>query len=278
MGKRWHRKCEGAQCRDTTFFRTPAPGGDPFFRSNSADAPTVQKQEASGTDEEKKDPLTEGLKTTGEKLAENESFKKWYEPRLASLKYTLWDKASPGEKAALIGFLGVNAGMAGLAFASDPKLRESLSGVNIGKPLGWIPYSPLEGFTYKLPGPGRTATEFSADFTFNPYLEAWKNRPGFIPSGATFGLESSFDPSGRGFNLTGGKFGLDFLGGGLKAEGRTFNSLSPYPLLLQGRDGMPPAWLMQQYPGLPDMKTGAGFQFMLNADLLKLSPWLRKHF
>ena len=260
--------------------RNGAASGDPFFKAVSGDGPKVQREEApnAAAEEEKKDPLTEGLKATGEKLAENESFKKWFEPRLASLKYTLWDKASPAEKAAMISFLGVNAGMAGLAFASNPQLRQGLSGVNIGKPLGWLPYSPVDGFTYKLPGEGKTATEYSADFTLNPYLDLWKGRPSFMPSGATFGLESTYDPAGGGFNLTGGKFGLDFLGGALKAEGKTFKSLSPYPMLMPGMGpGYEPTWLMSQTPGMPGLEQ-PGFQFMLNADLLKLFPGLKKRF
>lgn len=279
MGRRRHRKIEGTQNRDAAFFKPQS--GDPFFKPTAAnDAPTVQKEDAptTGTEEEKKDPVTEGLKTAGGKLAENESFKKWYEPRLASLKYALWDKAGPAEKAAMLSFLGVNLGMAGLAFASNPQLRESLSGVNIGKPLGWIPYSPINGFSYKLSGAGKNDTEFSTDFTMNPYLDLWKNRPPFIPSGATFGLESSYDPTGKRFDVTGGKFGLDFFGGALKAEGKTFKSLSPYPMLMPGMGpGYEPTWLMNQTPGMPDIKQ-PGFQFMLNADLLKLFPGLKKRF
>jgi len=283
MGRRRRRQVEGTQNRDAAFFK-PQSGpvaADPFFKPGAAsDAPTVQKEDApaTGTEDEKKDPVTEGLKTAGEKLAENESFKKWYEPRLAGLKYTLWDKAGPGEKAAMLSFLGVNLGVAGLAFASSPQLRESLSGVNIGKPLGWLPKSPITGFNYKLPGVGKTDTEFSADFTLSPYLELWKNRPSYIPMGATFGLDASHDPTGKGFSLTGGRFGLDFLGGALQAEGKTFKSLSPYPMLMPGMGpGYAPAWLMNQTPGMPDLKQ-SGFQFTLTADMLKLIPGLKKHF
>ena len=32
---------------------------------------------------------------------------------------------------------------------------------------------------------------------------------GFFLSGATLGLESTYDPAGKGFGLTGGKFGLE---------------------------------------------------------------------
>lgn len=280
MSKRKRRQVEGTQNRDAAFFK-PQGGGDPFFKPIAAGgAPTVQKEDApaTGAEEEKKDPITEGLKTAGEKLAENESLKKWYEPRLASLKYTLWDRASPMEKAAMLSFLGVNLGVAGLAFASNPQLRESLSGVNIGKPLGWIPYSPINGFSYKLPGAGKKDTQFSADFTLNPYLNLWKNRPSFVPSAATFGFESSYDPTGKGFSLTGGKFGLDFFGGALKAEGKTFKSLSPYPMMVPGMGpGYEPTWLMNQTPGMPDLKQ-QGFQIMLSADLLRLFPGLRKRF
>jgi hypothetical protein len=74
----------------------------------------------------------------------------------------------------------------------------------------------------------------------------------------------------------GGKFGLDFFGVGLRAEGKTFKDLSPYPLLLPGtRPGAPGSWLMQEVPGLPKIG-GACYQFMINADLLKLFPQLRR--
>lgn len=282
MGKRRRRQVDSTQTRDATFFapgKAPAPG-DPFFKpTTAADAPLIQKEDAptAGTEEEKKDPLAEGLKTTAGKLAENDSFKKWYEPKLARLKYTLWDKASPAEKAGMLTFAGLNLGMLGAAFASNPQLRETLSGVNIGAPLGLIPYSPVDEFSYKQPGPGKTATHFTTGFTLNPYLDAWKGRPSFMPSGASFGFESSYDPKG-GFNLTGGKFGLDFFGGALKAEGKTFNSLSPYPMLMPGMGpGYEPTWLMNQTPGMPDQKL-SGFQFMLNADMLKLFPGLKKRF
>jgi hypothetical protein len=283
MGKRWRRQCDGTQCRDPTHFhpaRAPT-GSDPFFKpvGGAADVPDVHKQdEAPAAEPEHEDPLVDGLKTTGEQLLEHEPFKKWYEPKARYLKLKLWDELKPGEKAALLGFAGVNIGMAGAAFASNPQLRAALSDTNIAKPLGWIPYSPIAGFKYKLPGAGKTATEYSVDFTLNPYLELLqKRRPGFPLTGATFGLESSYDPQG-GFNLTGGRFGLDLLGGGLKAEGRTFNELSPYPQLLMGRDGMPPSWLMHESPGMPNLKTGPGYQFTLKADMLKLFPSLRKHF
>jgi hypothetical protein len=282
MGKRRRRQVDSTQTRDATFFhpvKAPAPG-DPFFKPTAvADAPMLQKEDAptAGTEEEKKDPLAEGLKTTVGKLAENDSFKKWYEPRLARLKYTLWDKASPAEKAGMLAFAGLNLGMLGAAFATNPQLRSTLSGANIGKPLGWIPYSPIDGFSYKLPGAGKSATEFSTDFTLNPYLDLWKGRPSYLPSGVTFGFDSSYDPKG-GFNLTGGRFGLDFFGGALKAEGKTFNSLSPYPMLMPGMGpGHEPTWNMNQTPGLPDQKV-SGFQFMLNADVLKLFPGLNKKF
>ena len=120
--------------------------------------------------------------------------------------------------------------------------------MNIGKPLGWIPYSPVEGFKYTLPEPGKSAYGFSADFTLGPYLDVLrKKRPGLPLTGATFGLESAYDPAGKGFSLTGGKFGLDFFGGGLKAEGKTFKDLSPYPLLIPGTQ-----------PGEPGLVADAG--------------------
>jgi hypothetical protein len=270
------RKCgEAAASRPSPFFRPSVQrtaAGAPFFQG-----PMLQRQESK--EEEKKDPLTEGLKTTGEQLAEHKPFKDWYEPRLKGLKLTLWDNASPADKLAMLTFLGLNLGTAATAFALDPKIRAALSGVNIGKPLGWIPYSPIEGFKYKLPEPGKSAYGLSADFTLNPYLEALrKKHPGMPLTGATFGLESSYDPAGKGLSLTGGKFGLDFFGGALKAEGKTFKDLSPYPLLTPGREpGAPGSWLMQQVPGLPQIAR-PGYQFTINADLLKLFPQFQRVF
>ena len=179
----------------------------------------------------------------------------------------------------MMAFLGLNLGIAGTAFAASPQMRSVLSDVNIGKPLGWLPYSPIEGFKYKLPEQGKSEYGFSADFTLNPYLDLLRKQYSGLPlAGATFGLESSYDRTGKGVSLTGGKFGLDFFGGALKAEGKTFKELSPYPLLHRSDvPGEPASWVQQQYPGLPMIKE-PGFQFMLNADLLKLFPSWRKNF
>jgi hypothetical protein len=269
--------CGAKPCQLSPFFQPAvqrATAGAPFFSG-----PMLQRQESTD-EEEKKDPLTEGLKTTAGQLAKHKPFKAWYEPKLELLKYTLWEKASPEEKAAMISFLGLNLGIGGAAFATNPELRAALSGVNIGAPLGWIPYSPIEGFKYTLPEPGKSsAYGFSGDFTLTPYLEAIrKKHPGMPLTGATFGLDTAYDPTGKGFSVTGGKFGLDFFGGALKAEGKTFKDLSPYPMFVPGTEpGAPGSMLMQQVPGLPQIG-GPGFQFTVNADLLKLFPGLQKVF
>ncbi len=255
---------------------------DFFFNKASAislqrkeiDGDVIQRQEgttSSGEEEEKKEPIPEGLKTTGKQLLKNPKFKAWYEPRLDLLEGTLWDNRGDDEKAALVTFGVLSLGLAGFAFSQSPELRELLSGVDIGTPLGWIPYSPIEGFKYTLPKPGKSNYGFGADFTFNPYLERiGKRYPSFPLTGATFGLESSYE-KGSGLSLTGGKFGLEFLGGGLSVEGKTFKSLSPYPQMILGNTPTePPAWLMQSIPGMPNIQTGPGFQIMLKADILKL--------
>jgi hypothetical protein len=275
MGTLTRKICNAVPCRPMPFFRpalhyTSADEG--FFRSG-----LIQRQ--ANSDDDKKNPLTEGLKTTGERLLEHKPFKEWYDPKLHQLELTLWDAASPADKAAMLAFLGLNLGTAATAFAVDPKIRAALSDVNIGKPLGWIPYSPVEGFKYTLPKPGTSPYGFSADFTLADYLALLRKKyPHFPLSGAKFGLESAFDPTGKGFSLTGGKAGLEFFGGALKAEGKTFKDLSPYPLLLPGtQPGEPGSWLMQEEPGLPKIHR-PGYQFTINADLLKLFPDLRKHF
>lgn len=286
MKKLKRKPCDGTQRNDPAFFRQSmkSPAGEPFFSTTATgDAPTVQKEEApKGSEEEKKDPLTEGLKITGEQLFKHEPFKmwfkKWYEPQLGLLKNELWEKASPGDKAILLSYAGVNLGMLGLAFSQSPELRTTLSDVNIGAPLGLIPYSPVEGFKYKLPGAGKSDLGLSANFTLSPYLDLWKNRPAYIPNALTFGLDSTYDLSGKGgFNVTGGKVGLEFLGGALKAQGSIFNqsTISPYPLLLGGTYPMDPSWLMKEVPGMPDIKTGPGMQGTLSVDFMKMA-WFRR--
>lgn len=275
-GKGLKRKvCDAVPCPPSPFFhpgpqRASADGA--FFGQG-----LLQRQEKK--DEEKQDPLAEGLKTVAERAAEHEPVKQWYEPRLQQLKPLLWDRASAADKAAMLTFLGLNLGTAAAAFAVNPQLRSALSDVNIGKPLGWIPYSPVEGFKYQLPGAGQSAYGFSGDFTLAPYLaELRKSHPGLPLTGATFGLDTAYDTAHKQFGVTGGKFGLDFFGGGLKAEGKTFKDLSPYPMLVPGREpGAPPSRVMQEVPGMPHLG-GPGYQFTVNADLVKLFPDLAKKY
>jgi len=250
--------------------------GDFFFAAR----PAIQRQEESAaeTKAEEKDPVVEGLKTTGEQLLKNPRFKSWYEPKVDMLKLRLWEEQPSEAKAAIITYGGINLALAGLVFALNPQVRELLSDVNIGKPLGWIPYSPIEGFKYKLPAAGKSTYGFGADFTLTPYLEKLHERYPQVPlTGATFGLETGYTP-GQGLSVTGGKFGLEFLGGGLTAEGKTFTELSPYPMLIPGAGPLePPSMLMQSVPGLPALQT-PGFQVTLSADLYKLFPKFAKLF
>ncbi|NEQ45464.1 MAG: hypothetical protein F6K00_18755 [Leptolyngbya sp. SIOISBB] len=261
------------------FFQAAAP----HVQLATAATPIIQRQDTAEKDtaqessakKAEKDPLVEGLKITGARLLKEPKFKAWYKPRLSLLKQNLWEERPSEEKAALITFGGVNLALAGLVFALNPEMRELLSGANIGTPLGWLPYSPVEGFKYKLPKPGESQYGFSGEFTLNPYLGLLRDRyPNFPLSGAKFGLDTAYTP-GQGLSLTGGKFGLEFLGGGLKAEGKSFTKISPYPLLIPGADPLaPPSTLMQSVPGLPPLHTGPGFQVMLSADLYKLFPKL----
>jgi hypothetical protein len=254
--------------RSPFFTATPVP----VVQKLTAVQPLIQREEAPSAEVPKeKDPVIEGLKTTGKQLLKYPAFKAWYEPKINFFKQQLWEERPSDEKAALITFGGVNLGLAGLVFALNPELQSLLSDTNIGQPLGWIPYSPIEGFKYKLPKPGASTYGFSGEFTANPYLKLLQKRyPKFPLTGATVGLDTAYNP-GQGLSVTGGKFGLEFLGGGLKAEGKSFTELSPYPMLIPGRDpfSMSPM-LMQSVPGLPPLQTGPGFQFMLSVDLIKL--------
>lgn len=109
----------------------------------------------------------------------------------------------------------------------------------------------------------------------NPYLELLRKRYSKLPiTGASFGLDTSYTP-GQGLSLTEGKFDLEFLGGGLKAEGKSFTELSSYPRFFSGSEPFGSSVQeMQSFPALPPLKTGPGFQVMLSADLYKLFPGL----
>lgn len=259
-------------------------GVPPFFQTglirhqDTRTEPFIQRQENTEPQVEEKDPIVEGLKTTGEQLLKYPKFKAWYEPKLDLLKQRLWEQQPSETKAVMVTYGGINLALAGLIFALNPEVRELLSDVNIGKPLGWIPYSPLEGFKYKLPEAGKSAYGFSADFTLSPYLELLRKHHPQIPlTGATFGLETNYTQE-QGISVTGGKFGLEFLGGGLKAEGKTFSELSPYPMMALGAGPFDsPSMLMQSVPGLPPLQT-PGFQMTVSADLYKLFPGLTNLF
>lgn len=220
----------------------------------------VQREEG-----EEKDPLTEGLKLTAEKALEKKEVKEGLE--------NLWDDL-PGEaQGALISFGGISLGMAYLSLIYSSKMRENLSDVDIGKPLSLIPYVPIESFTYKLPAPGKSGLGLSAELAFTDYFELLREHVPAVPiTDLTLGLEGTLRPGG-GFSVTGGSFGLEFLGGGIKAEGKTFTELSPYPMTIPGAGPLDmPSTLMQSYPELPGLQTGLGGQITLSADLAKLLP------
>jgi len=243
----------------------------------SARTDTIQRQESSGSDSnDTPSPVGAGLKTVGSQLMKNPRFRLWLDPRLDYLRDTLWSSRSLEEKAAIIGYGAFSLGTAGFAFSQMPEMRQALSGVNIGLPLGWIPYSPIDSFSYKLPGAGSSAYGFSAGFNFDSYLELLsRHYPGNPLTGASFGLNTAYTP-GEGLSVTGGKFGLKFFGGGLSATGSTFTSLSPYPQFNPGElPGEPPLWSMQSVPGMPSLQTGPGFQVMIMADFQKLITRLR---
>lgn len=272
-------------------YSSPAIRPPPFFRPTptsvitptmAASSPVIQRQEtaepeaAEAETASEKSPLMEGLKTVGAQAMKIPQFKAWFEPQKELFKQLLWEERPSDEKAALITFGGVNLGLAGLVIALNPNIRETLlqewlPGANVGAPLGAIPYSPIEGFKYRLPKPGQSAYGFSGDFTLDPYLDLLHRRYPNLPQlDASFGLDTTYTP-GQGLAATGGRFSLGLFGGGIKAQGKSFTELSPYPTLIPGATPFEPSsMLMQSVPGLPPLQTGPGFQFMLSVDLVKL--------
>ncbi len=183
-----------------------------------------------------------------------------------------WGQLSSGEQGAVIGFGAATAGLALGALLADPSGREVLSGVNLGAPLGLIPYVPLTEFRYTLPtaseGPGRLL-RFNTGFSGDQYLDLLREaHPGIPPLSLSFGLEWGYDAATDDLTVLGGQARIGIMSGITLSGGTFARPPAPREIAL-GPEGQT-VETRQRLPGSPAGPERPGWQVMLSVDLLRL--------
>lgn len=226
--------------------------------------------------------ITEGLMITAGQLFDLPAFRlRILDPLGDEVLHRLeglWNRMPVHEQAVLVGAgaTGVLA-LTGVA-ATSPEVHTLLDGVDIGTPLGWIPYSPLEGFSYSRPtgdGPETRRWTFTTDFSLDPVsrlIEDHLHWEGF-DVGARFVW--TFDPVTDQIGVTHAMATLG-IAPGLELAGGFHPGLMGGPELLFG-PGQEAVWSGASLPGTgpepaPDLR------FSVNVDLLRLLPGLRANF
>ena len=177
---------------------------------------------------------------------------------------------SDAEKALIVGHSLLTLAPIGSVFTTA-RGRETFSGVDIGSAFSWIPYNPIGGFSYYLPDALHPTTRFHLELQADDYLSILHESNDRIPEMAlSLALQGEQRASG-GFGLTGGSLELSIGGGIVDLKGFVNQPISPYPILLPGRDpGDSPTWLMRSLPGIPEESWPRGTGFIFSIDVLRL--------
>lgn len=243
---------------------------------------SVQRQptgsgDAPAADEKKKeagDVVVEGAKVALEQAKDNNPLvkKKLIEP----LKLTLerkWDALAGGEKALVGGFGAGTVALTGGALLSDPNGRKVLEDVNLAAPLQLIPYMPLSSFTYKLPS-GDTAEKrqfrFDTKFTLDEILKKRAEGTGLPPFTFQIGLQWGYDPVSQQLKVLGAQADFGFVPG-VSISAGAYPDILPTPRVFFTPEGGR-VESKQSIPELPKREPQPDVRFMLNIDLLKVSP------
>lgn len=142
------------------------------------------------------------------------------EETLDEIKGTLgdfWKKLSTWEQGALVGAAAIPA--SGLVFEAmeNPKLQ----GLDYGKLLQLIPYSPLEKLQYTPPTEDEPAHRIDTGLDLQPLIDlVLEHDPEFPLSSAKLSGSTEFG-GGKNPALTGGSFTVGFLEDLLKVEGKS---------------------------------------------------------
>ncbi len=234
--------------------------------------------EAKKEEEEKPDPVTEGLKTVAEKAKDNEKVKKVILDPLKKKAEGEWGKLSGGEKGAVISFGAVTYGLGLGSLLSSPEGRELLSGTNLIPWTSFVPYATLSEFSFTLAEKDKPLKlKFGLDAT--DLLKLGQEKFSWMPKmSLKLDLGLDIDPLTDNVSLSGlnANFTI-FEGFNLKAG--TGIGLPPYRESYTGPDGQT-ITSMKSVPGFED-KTPKGTGFMFTVDLAKLSfmpPWWKLAF
>lgn len=229
-------------------------------------------------EEEKPDPVTEGLKTVVEQAKDNEKVKKVVLDPLKKKAEGEWGKLSGGEKGAAIGFGAVTYGIGLGSLLTSPEGRELLSGTNLIPWTSLVPYATLSEFSFTLAEKDKPLKlKFGLDA--GDLLKLGQEKFSWMPKmSLKLDLGLDIDPATDRVSLSGlnANFTI-FEGFNLKAG--TGIGLPPYRESFTGIDGQT-STLMKSVPGMED-KPPTGTGFMFTVDLAKLSfmpPWWKLAF
>lgn len=233
----------------------------------------LQRQEEKDAGEEKKDAgevVAEGLKTVAEQAKDNnpqvkkviiEPLEKWGKGK--------WEGLSTGEKAVGVSFGVATVGLTAGSLLADPKGRKLLEGVDLGAPLKLIPYMPLTGFSYKLPGSEKEGSQFRFETTFSgdDYLKLLTERKHLPNMSLQVKMQWGYDPEGRHLGVLGAQAQVGLMPG-LSISAGTYPDLLRVPETFVTSEGR----MVTSKQSIPEVghENIPDTRVMLNIDLLKL--------
>jgi hypothetical protein len=147
--------------------------------------------------EDAADAVSGGLKTVAEQAAKNEALKAYGVSLARRYALPIWSGMTDPEKGAVIGWGATVVGVGLGAMLSDPQGRQTLSGVNLGAPIGLVPYATLSGFSFDLP---KSKTDpFALHFSFkgDDLLDLAHDKAGLPKMSLSFDFAMSIAPDGK---------------------------------------------------------------------------------
>ena len=149
-------------------------------------------------EEDAVDPLIGGVKEMVSKAADTPQLKNFALDAARNLALPIWDRASTGDKAAIIASGVATVGTYMGAMLSDPTGREILSGLPIGAPLSLVPYAVFSGFSYDLPKTKSDPLLLHLSFKGDDFLDLLHEKYPHIPEMTlSFDMTLSVNPDGK---------------------------------------------------------------------------------
>lgn len=157
------------------------------------DGPDVPLKEAKK--EDAVDPIAGGVKELATRAADTPQIK---DPAIALAKQVaepIWNRASTGDKAAIVAGGAAIVGTGLGAMLSDPSGRKALSGLPIGAPLSLVPYAVFSGFSFDLPKLATDPLLLHLSFKGDDYLDLLRTKfPGMPKMTLSFDMTMAVSP------------------------------------------------------------------------------------